>query len=86
MKECVATIAKLDRLSTRSSVQDITGQPSRLMLKHMSRSVINVSDSVTSQTAVGVPYPNDGPMALCTVGVRYFGSLSQTNEIFGGRN
>ena len=48
MKEHVATIPELEHSSTRSSVQDITGQPYRLMLKHMSRSVINVSDSVTS--------------------------------------
>ena len=48
MKEHVATIQELDHLSTRSSVQVITGQPFRLMLKHMSKYVINVSDSVTS--------------------------------------
>ena len=48
MKELVATISELDCSSIRSSVQDITGQPSRLMLKHMLRSVINVSNSVTS--------------------------------------
>ena len=42
------TILELDHSSIRSSVQDITGQPFRRMLKHMSRSVINVSDSVTS--------------------------------------
>ena len=48
MKEHVATIQELDHLSTRSSVQVIIGQPFRLMLKHMSKYVINVSDSVTS--------------------------------------
>ena len=48
MKEHVATIPELDHSSTRSSVQDITGQPFKLMLKHMSKSVINVSDLVTS--------------------------------------
>ena len=48
MKEHVATILELDHSSTRSSVQDITSQPFRLMLKHISRSVINVNDSVTS--------------------------------------
>ena len=48
MKEHVATIPELDHSFTRSSVQDITGQPFKLMLKHMSKSVINVSDSVTS--------------------------------------
>ena len=48
MKERVATILELDHSYTRSSVQDITGQPYKLMLKHMSRSVINVSDLVTS--------------------------------------
>ena len=48
MKERVATILELDHSSTRSSVQDITGQPYKLMLKHMLRSVINVSDLVTS--------------------------------------
>ena len=48
MKERVATIPELNHSSIRSFVQDITGQPYRLMLKHMSRFVINVSDSVTS--------------------------------------
>ena len=48
MKEHVATISELDHSSIRSFMQDITGQPFRLMLKHISRSVINVSDSVTS--------------------------------------
>ena len=48
MKEHMATILELDHSSIRSSVQDITSQPFRLMLKHMSRSMINVSDSVTS--------------------------------------
>ena len=48
MKERVATIPELDHSSTRSSVQGITSQPYKLMLKHMSRYVINVSDSVTS--------------------------------------
>ena len=48
MKKHVETILELDHSSIRSSVQDITGQPFRLMLKHMSRSVINVSDSITS--------------------------------------
>ena len=48
MKEHVATIPELDHLSIRSSVRVIIGQPFRLMLKHMSRYVTNVSDSVTS--------------------------------------
>ena len=48
MKEHVATILELDQSSTRSFVQDITGQPFRLMLKHISRFVINVSASVMS--------------------------------------
>ena len=48
MKEHVATILELDHSSTRSSMQDITGQPFKLMLIHMSRSVINVSNSVMS--------------------------------------
>ena len=48
MKEHVAIILELDHSSTRLFVQDITGQSFRLMLKHMSRFVINVSDSVTS--------------------------------------
>ena len=48
MKEHVETIPELDHSSIKLSVQNITGQPFRLMLKHMSRSVINVNDSVTS--------------------------------------
>ena len=48
MKEHVETILKRDHSFIRSSVQDITGQPFKLMLKHMSKSVINVSDLVTS--------------------------------------
>ena len=48
MKEHVVIIPKLDHSSIRSSVQEITGQPFKLMLKHMSKSVIKVSDSVTS--------------------------------------
>ena len=46
--EHVETIPELDHSSIRSSVQDTIGQPFRLMPKHMSRSVINVGDSVTS--------------------------------------
>ena len=76
MKEHVATILELYHLSTRLSVQVITGQPFKLMLKHMSRYVINVSDLVTSLDSCRSTLPNDGPMALCTVGVGYFGSLS----------
>ena len=37
-------------------MQDITGQPFRLMLKHMSRSVINVNDSVTSLDSRWIDY------------------------------
>ena len=48
MKERVATIQELDLSSTRSSVQGITGQPYKLMLKLMLKSAINVSDSVVS--------------------------------------
>ena len=48
MKEHVATIQELDHSSTRLYVQVITSQPFKLMLKHMSRYVINVSDLVTS--------------------------------------
>ena len=48
MKERVATIPELDHSSIRSSVQGITGQPYKLMLKLMLKSVINVSDSATS--------------------------------------
>ena len=36
-------------------------------------------------TTIGVPHPDDGPMALCIMGIGYFGSLSnrnQANEIF----
>ena len=37
MKEHVVTIREPDHSSIRSIVQDITGQPSKLMLKHMLR-------------------------------------------------
>ena len=89
MKEHVETIPERDHLSIRSSVQDITGQPFKLMAKHMSRSVINVNGSVTSLDNHRSTLSHDGPMAFCTVGVGYFGSLpnwDQTNEIFGGGN
>ena len=56
MKEHVETIPELDHSSIRLSVQDITGQPFRLMLKHMSRSVINVNDSVTSLDSRWIDY------------------------------
>ena len=41
------------------------------------------------QTAIRVLHPNDGLMALYTVGVGYSRSLSnldQTDEVFGGRD
>ena len=47
MKEHVVTIQKLDHSSIKSSVADSIGQPSKLMLRHMLRYVINVSASVT---------------------------------------
>ena len=47
-KEHVATTQELDHLSTRSSMQDTTGQLSKLMPRHMSRSAINVNNSVMS--------------------------------------
>ena len=46
MKGPVVTIQELDRSFIRSSVQDTTGQPSKLMLRHMLRYVINVNVSV----------------------------------------
>ena len=48
MKEHVVIIPKLDHSSIRSSVQEITGQPFKLMLKLMLKSAINVNDSVVS--------------------------------------
>ena len=48
MKELAETTQEPDHLSTRSSVQDITGQPSRQMLRLMSKFVISVNDSVIS--------------------------------------
>ena len=47
MKEHVVTIQELDHSSTKSSVANTIGQPSKQMLRHMSRCVINVSASVT---------------------------------------
>ena len=46
MKEHVVTTQESDHLSTRSSVPDTIGQPSKLMLRHMLRYVINVNVSV----------------------------------------
>ena len=48
MKELVETTQEPDHLYIRSSVQDITGQPFRQMLKLMSKFVISVSGSVMS--------------------------------------
>ena len=48
MKEHVAITQEPDHSSIRSFVQDITGRPFKLMPRHMSRSVINVNDSVMS--------------------------------------
>ena len=48
MKELAEITQELDHLYIRSSVQDITGQPFRQMLKLMSKFVISVSGSVMS--------------------------------------
>ena len=48
MKELAETIQELDHLFTRSSMQDITSQPFRQMLRLMSKFVISVSGSVIS--------------------------------------
>ena len=48
MKELAETTREPDHLYIRSSVQDITGQLFRQMLKLMSKFVISVSSSVTS--------------------------------------
>ena len=79
MKELAETTQEPDHLYIRSSVQVITSQPFRQMLKLMSKFVISVSGSVMSQTAVGVPHPHDGPMAICSMGSRYLGSFSSWN-------
>ena len=85
----MGTTQELDHLSTRSSVQDTTGQPSKQMQRLMSKFVINVSDSVISQAVVEVPHPYDGPAAICSMGPRYLGSFSswnQADEILGGKD
>ena len=48
MKELAEITQELDHLYIRSSVQDITGQPFKQMLKLMSKFVISVSGSVMS--------------------------------------
>ena len=48
MKELAEITQEPDHLYIRSSVQDITGQPFRQMLKLMSKFVISVSGSVMS--------------------------------------
>ena len=45
MKEHVVTIREPDHSSIKSSVADSIGQPSKLMLKHTSKYVINVNAS-----------------------------------------
>ena len=47
MKEHVVTIREPDNSSIKSSVADSIGQPSKLMLRHMLKYVINVSASAT---------------------------------------
>ena len=47
MKEHVVTIRELDHSSIKSSVADSIGQPSKLMLRHMLKYVINVNASAT---------------------------------------
>ena len=49
MKEPVEITQEPDPSSTRSSVQDITGQLSKQMRRLMSRCVTNANDLVTSQ-------------------------------------
>ena len=48
MKEHAATIQEPDHLSTKSFAQATIGQTCKLMPRHMSRSVINANDLVTS--------------------------------------
>ena len=79
MKELAETTQEPDHLYIRSSVQDITGQPSKQTQKLMSKFVISVSGSVISQAAVGVPHPHDGPMAIRSIGPRHLGSFSSWN-------
>ena len=74
-------------LSIRSFVLGTTGQPSKQMQRLTLRFVINVSDSIMSLVAVRISHPYDGPVAICSMGPRYLGSLSnwnQANEVFGG--
>ena len=47
MKEHVVTIQEPDHSSIKSSAAGSTGQPSKLMLRHMLKYVINVSASAT---------------------------------------
>ena len=48
MKELAETTQEPDHLFIRSSVQDITGQPFRQMLRLMSKFVISVNGSIIS--------------------------------------
>ena len=48
MKKHATTVQELDYSSIRSSVQDTTGEQSKLMLRHTSKSVISANDSVIS--------------------------------------
>ena len=48
MKEHVAITQEPDHSSIKSFVQGIIGRPSNLMPRRMSKSVINVNDSIMS--------------------------------------
>ena len=89
MKELVETTQQPDHLFTRSSVQNITSQPFRQMLRLMSRFVISVSGLVISPDSRRSTSPHDGPMVVRSMGSRYLGSFSswnQANEVLGGRD
>ena len=87
MKELAETTQEPDHLFTRSSVQDITGQPFRQMLRLMSNFVINVNGSVISPDSYRSTH--DGPMAIRSIGSRYLrpvSSWNQADEVLSGRD
>ena len=86
MKEHVAITQAQGHSSTRSSMQDITGQTCKLMPRHMLRSAINANDLVIFP---GNHQSTYGPVALCAMGTRHLGSLPiryKTDEVVSDGN
>ena len=89
MKEHVEITREPDPSSTRSSVQDTTGQQSKQMRRFMSRCVTNANDLVTFQGNHQSISPQWWPVAFCAMGSRHlrsFSSQNQTDEVSSGEH